>query len=111
MDQKILELNKSEHEWIKNNLAVIRGLVLSVIGENNKQWLKPNYLDEAYDYWFANHNKAVEDPNPFINAFGIGFGQLLIDHVNLEWKVVQDDISTEIAVYGKKVMFCFFPQI
>jgi hypothetical protein len=44
-----------------------------------------------------------------INAFGIGFGQYLVDNNNLEWKIVQDEFGTEIAVYRTPGDILLFP--
>ena len=50
-----------------------------------------------------------DDPNVFINAFGIAFGWYLVDRLELEWKVVQDKDGTEIAVWGRDGNILVFP--
>jgi tetratricopeptide (TPR) repeat protein len=109
MNQKILDLNDDEREWVKNNLVAINGIVRSLTGEKDIVSLTPVYLDEAYKAWVATHTRGVDDPNPIINAFGVGFGQYLVDHQSLEWKIVKDDIGTEIAVFGAPGNILFFP--
>lgn len=109
MDQKIIDLNNGEREWLNNNLTGIRGLVSSIIGLDDIDCLLPSYLEESYKVWFASHNRGVDDPNPMINAFGIGFGQYLVDNNNLEWKNLQDEFGTEIAVYRTPGDILLFP--
>jgi hypothetical protein len=109
MPQQILELNQNERKWIQENLDAIQGLLLAMLGEQRPDWLTPAHLDEAYSAWHAAHNRGAEDPNPMINAFGIAFGQYLTGALGLEWKVVSDDLGTEIAVYGRPGDSLVFP--
>jgi len=67
-------------------------------------------LDEAFARWLDMHDPTHEDPNPYINAFGIAFGQYLVDHCGLKWMVVIDDQGTEMAVRGQPGDVLIFPS-
>jgi hypothetical protein len=109
MAQQILEINDSESKWIGDNLQTTKNILQIVLGEERDDWLTPAHLDAAYSAWLSIHQRGVGDPNPMINAFGIAFGQYLVDIVGLEWKAVSDDYGTEIAVYGKPGNIIVFP--
>ncbi|MFA5261460.1 MAG: DUF3806 domain-containing protein [Candidatus Omnitrophota bacterium] len=105
MEQKIEEPNQAELNWIDENLCKIR----EILGISAEQSIELKDLDDAFGKWLDSHNPENEDPNPFINAFGIAFGQYLIDHIGLKWAVVTDDHGTEIAVHGQPGDALVFP--
>ena len=73
--------------WIEENLRKAR----QIIGKEEGEIIELKDLDEAFGQWLDTHDLKKEDPNPFINAFGIAFGQLLVDDLGLEWAVVMDE--------------------
>ena len=94
---------------MSNNLTAIQGMVSSLLGESDLTELQPAHLDQAYTAWSGIHRRGEEDPNPIINAFGIGFGQCLVDRLALAWKIVEDQSGTDIAVYGTPGEIMIFP--
>jgi hypothetical protein len=50
----------------------------------------PDAPDAAWAARLAGHARGQEDPNPYINAFGLAFGAYLVDRLGLAWKVVSD---------------------
>jgi hypothetical protein len=104
MDQKIEPPNDAEIEWVQTNVTghpqgcrrrggtgdrrALRGLVRGVGGQPDED---------------------REDPNPMINAFGLAFGQVLVDELGLEGAVVTDEHGTEIAVHAKPHDLIVFP--
>ncbi|WP_144996206.1 DUF3806 domain-containing protein [Polystyrenella longa] len=45
----------------------------------------------------------------FINAFGIAFGQCLIEELGFDWVVASDEHGTEMAVHRKQNDAVVFP--
>jgi hypothetical protein len=109
MKQEIMDLNQAEHEWVANSLAQVKGLVESAIGKDATDWLRPALLDKAYKVWNAGHRRGEEDPNSWINAFGIAFGKWLSQELDLEWKLVSDELGTELAIFGMPGKILLFP--
>jgi hypothetical protein len=109
MEQEILELSQPEREWLARNLALVRDLVQGFAGKEEPRWLVPANLDQGYRSWHSVHKRGKEDPNPVINAFGIAFGQYLIDSLGLEWKLAKDKDSTELVVHGAVGEILLFP--
>lgn len=107
MIPKLSEPNDAEREWIASNLVATRELVAEVVG--GKSDLEPAALDAAYAAWFANHDAEAEDPNPIINAFGIAFGQHLVDQLQLRWVVAADEQGAEMAVHGQPGDILVYP--
>jgi len=105
MKPKIECPNAAEYEWIEDNLRKARQL----LGKQAGQEIELEELDEAFARWLDRHDPKHEDPNPFINAFGIAFGQYLVDHCDLKWMVVMDDQGTEMAVHGEPGDVLVFP--
>ena len=105
MDQKIEPPDDAEIEWVLTNVTAIREAAGGVAG--------PAKIDELYAGWFeewaGQPDEDREDPNPMINAFGLAFGQVLVDELGLEWAVVTDEHGTEIAVHGKPHDLIVFP--
>jgi hypothetical protein len=57
----------------------------------------------------AQHDAESEDPNPVINAFGIAFGQYLVDQLQMTWVVASDQHGTEMAVHGQPGDILVYP--
>jgi len=110
MGEGITDLNESERKWLRGNFE-LAGAIAQAYGlpVEPGDRLDPKTLDVAWTAWLGSHNHGVDDPNPYINAFGIALGQHLVDHLGLEWKVVQDEGGTEMAVWGKVGDVLVFP--
>ena len=107
--QEITKPNAAELDWIAQNLASARELAKEFGTQGENENLAPNILDEAFVGWLEQWDSTKEDPNPAINAFGIAFGQSLVDTLGLHWAVVTDSQGTEIAVHGSPGDILIFP--
>jgi len=108
--QKITDLNPSEQEWVAGNIELAgemaKGYGLAVEPGGR---LNPEMLDTAWAAWLAEHDRDEEDPNQNINAFGLAFGAYLVDRLGLQWKIVEDEYGTEMAVWGREGDILVFP--
>ena len=109
MGQKISEPNAGELAWVAENVAAARDIVVAAGIPLPDGVVGPAALDAAWSAWLAQWRQGEEDPNPAINMFGLTFGQWLVDHLGLSWKVVQDESGTEIAVHGQPGDILVFP--
>ena len=100
MSQEILEPNDAELTWIDAHLDLALAAIQTFAPEHGDQMTLVS-LDTAFAGWLAQHDPQQEDPNTYINGFGIGFGQYLVDHLDFKWVLVQDKDGTEIAVQGQ----------
>lgn len=108
--QKITDLTPGEQDWIARNLAKAGEVAERYgLGPDAESRLGPATLDRAWAAWLAEHQRGADDPNSIINAFGIALGQHFVDRLGLEWKVVQDDQGTEMAVWGRAGDVLVFP--
>jgi hypothetical protein len=94
---------------VSSNVAIARELVDS----STEGTPEPPELDAAYAAWFTDWRARPagerDDPNVFDNAFGLAFGQHLVDTLGLEWAIVTDEHGTEIAVHGQPGDVLVFP--
>jgi hypothetical protein len=110
LGRRILEVNEAERTWIAGNQQVVRsfaierGVLLDKLAP-----LDPPVLDAAWAAWLEMHVRGEDDPNSIINAFGMALGQVLIDRLGLEWKIVSDAV-TEIALCGQPGDIVIYPQ-
>ena len=110
MGQRIMDVNEAERTWITGNQQVVRSFAVDrgVLPDESGP-VDPPVLDAAWAAWLEMHVRGEEDPNSIINAFGIAFGQVLVDRLGLEWKVVRD-VVTEIALCGQPGDIVIYPQ-
>ena len=101
MTQRILEPTSAEVNWIDEHLRIVR--------EMSKEEITATVLDSLWEPWINGWEPGMEDPNLFINAFGLAFGQILADRLRLEWKLVEDEHGSEIALYGSSGEILIFP--
>ena len=102
--QIILSINDAEENWIRENLEQAENYV----GKKYED-IDLADIDEAYKCWFEQHDPEKEDPNPFINMFGLAFGYYVVNDVELEWAVVKDKYGTDIALHGEPGEVLIFP--
>jgi Domain of unknown function (DUF3806) len=109
-DQTITDLKPAEQQWVAGNVE-LAGKIAATLGLDvaRGEVIGPEALDTAWAAWLAGHARRQEDPNPFINAFGLAFGAHLVERLGLEWKVVRDEYGTEIAVWGHEGNILVFP--
>ena len=109
MAQKISELTDAERAWVDDNVAAARRYVEDAGHPAAGALLDPAALDAAWAFWLQGWPADQEDPNLVINALGLAFGQYLVEHLDLAWKVVEDEFGTEIAVHGDPGDILVFP--
>ena len=103
MGQTIADLNDAEREWAAAGLRTAGGVAQSAgLAVTPGDVLAPDVLDTAWAAWLGGHARGQEDPNPYINGFGLAFGAYLVDQLGLEWKKATDEYGTEIAVWGRE---------
>ena len=107
MIPKLSQPNNAERDWIANNLAATREMIAEFNGGSSD--IEPSALDAAFATWLGQHNAETEDPNPVINAFGVAFGQYLVDQLQLTWVVASDQDGTEMAVHGQPGDILVYP--
>jgi hypothetical protein len=93
-DVTIEELTAAEHQWLQ---ALQGGLVQ--MGVKDAATLCAVFL-EAREAWWDLPAAERPDPNPTINAFGAGIGQLFVDDLGLRWALVTDQYGSELGVVG-----------
>ena len=109
MAQRISELNDAERAWVADNVAAARRYVEDAGLPVDVQLLDPAALDAAWVFWLQAWPADEEDPNPVINALGMALGQYLVDRLGLDWKLVEDEYGTEVAVHGQPGDVLVFP--
>ncbi len=110
MGQKLSDLNPSEMSWVSENVGAARqAVVASGYPLADGAPVDPPALDAAWTAWLSRWVAGTEDANPSVNMFGVAFGQYLVDHLGLSWKVVEDEYGTEMAVHGQPGDILVFP--
>jgi len=107
--QRISELNDVERAWVDDNVAAARRYVEDAGVPVDGQPLDPANLDAAWSFWLDAWPAGEEDPNPVINALGMALGQYLVDRLGLDWKLVEDEDGTEVAIHGQPGDVLVFP--
>jgi hypothetical protein len=111
--QQIDAPTEAELAWVESNLGVARALAAAYTGGEQEALPDVQLLDEIYAAWRAEWLQQAsgerDDPNVYINAIGLAFGQALVDELGLHWAVVSDEHGTEIAVHGQPGDILVFP--
>lgn len=112
-EQRVEAPTAAELEWVRDNLKLAESLAKVYAGAEPGTALTLADLDTAFANWLNTWHAVPpderDDPNPYINGFGLAFGQALVDDVGLEWAVVTDEHGTDIAVHGQPGDVLVFP--
>ena len=102
-ERRIEPPNDAELRWIGENLEAARSMVGTYTPERAEERLSAAALDLVWERWLRSWldkpAEARDDPNPAINAVGLGFGQVLVDELDMQWAVVSDEHGTDLAVH------------
>lgn len=98
--QSSSELNDAEIQWIKGCVEQARGFVEKYQKGSGAVVLDPTALDQTFAGWLKEwkKGKTSEDPNLVVNSIGLAFGQWLVDHLGMEWSVIEDAGASDMAV-------------
>jgi len=110
LEPKYQELTDDEGEWIGDKLDELMGLArASGAATEYARALTPEQMDQAWAVCLAAIVPGTDDPNPIINAFGVGLGDWLVRRHRFEWKVAQDGDKSELAVLGQPGNMLMYP--
>jgi hypothetical protein len=84
-------LTEAEQRWVAKHVDVARDVVSAYAGTAVSDLPTPVQLDAAWSAWIGGDAATVEDPNTMINVFGLAFGAVLVDSLDMEWVVVTDE--------------------
>ena len=104
------DLGPSERAWIEGCLRELRVLITR---DGDDDDLTPEDLDAGYEAWLLDWmitpQRSRPDPKPTVKAFGIGFGQMLVDRLSLEWAIVIQEGRAQLAVRGQRGDIVLYP--
>jgi hypothetical protein len=97
--------------WVDQHVSAAKATV-AASGLDEARELSPETLDRLYAE-LASELRASDASHDAINqvvtTVGLAFGQVLADRLALEWVVVSDGESAEIALQGQPGDFLVFP--
>lgn len=107
-EQVIQPPNEAEMRWVGENLRLAADLGERLCG---KREALPSLelLGTTFATWAQLPPDRREHPNVVVNALGLAFGQHLVNAAGLQWAVVSDEKSTDIAVHGQPGDILVFP--
>ena len=106
----VRDLTDGERRWVRLNVDLAGEIAKGYdLGVEPGDQLVPATLDTAWVNWLQAHDRANEDPNPYINAFGCALGDYLVGRLGLDWRVISDEYGTEMAIWGEPGDVRIFP--
>jgi len=94
---KFSPLDAEMQNWIQQQLHLLGEYARHLDG-SMLNLMSGESLDELWLIWKKAATSDSEAVDSFLNAFGIGFGQLLVNKLGFEWVLLEDDYGTDIAV-------------
>ncbi|WP_203904371.1 DUF3806 domain-containing protein [Virgisporangium aliadipatigenens] len=98
-------MNDVERGWITEHLDHLLAVGVDV---RDAEQLGAHY-DTLLARWLGTPDRLRRDPNPDVNLIGLGLGAHLAGRTGLEWAVVSDEASTEIALYASLGDIMIYP--
>ena len=94
---KFHKLDNELLNWVQQQLGLLTDYSLS-LSVTVPKGLSAESLD---DIWVAWKSAGISDSkalDSFLNSFGVGFGQLLVNDLGFEWTYLEDEYGNDIAV-------------
>jgi len=92
------ELTDAEEQWKEAQLLAAQEIIGCLCPADAWNPIRLETLDRAWSLWVADNEKDNRKVNEHINAFGIAFGQLLVDSGVFCWAIVSDDYGTDLGI-------------
>jgi hypothetical protein len=92
------QLTEAEEQWKEAQLLAAREIVSRLCPDDAWNPIRLEALNRAWSIWIAAGEKHNQKINEHINAFGIAFGQLLVDSGIFCWVIVSDDYGTDLGI-------------
>lgn len=97
---KLEALQPREREWLRQKLDSVNTYISSLLPEFSGAKIDAGLLDRLWTAWMAAEPDDNETTANFLQAFGVAFGQLLVDEIGFEWAIFTDESGTGIAVHA-----------
>lgn len=98
IDQKIVQLNENDKEfintWIKNGKNIILYYKPKLLQSD----LTIKLLDFVFDDWLNDKNKERFSPDSIANGLGVVFGELLSKELSMKWVKVIDEYGEDYGI-------------
>ncbi len=94
---KFSPLTNESKVWIQSQLHLL-GEYFKSLDIPTKNNFTAEVLDELWDRWRSVKTTDSNAIDSFLNCFGVGFGQILVDHLGFEWAYLEDEYGSDIAV-------------
>jgi len=94
---KLSELSIELSCWLEDQLVLLAEYAGS-LGVYLDQPLTSEHMDDLWLAWKAKKVNDSDAIDSFLNCFGIGFGQILVDRLGFDWTFLEDAFGTDIAV-------------
>jgi len=92
------ELTVTEELWKETQLAAAREIVSQLCPSEAWSPIRLEALDRAWRVWITSKETDKQKIKDHINAFGVAFGELLVDSGVFAWVIVTDDYGTDLGV-------------
>ena len=94
---RLSPLGEEAKSWLVGQLQILRSYAIH-FGINPSGQLLSNELDDLWAAWMEENVADLNSVDSFLNCFGIGFGQVLVDDCGFEWIYLEDEDGADIAV-------------
>jgi hypothetical protein len=93
--RKFSPLAATEIAWRNAQLESARKIVSQMSPADAWNPIRLEPLDRSWTLWMARDEKENQEINAHINAFGIAFGELLVESGVFDWIIVSDEYGTD----------------
>lgn len=90
-------LNDELRSWVEGQLSLLINYAES-LNVSFEKLLSSESMDDLWIAWKATNVTDSEAVDSFLNCFGVGFGQILIEKLGFEWTYLEDEYGADIAV-------------
>jgi hypothetical protein len=96
----IKPLTKVEFDWIEQGLNTAQAFVAQFLGPDACEGISLTSLDRAFGEWLATDPSESAQIDSTIDAVSAAFGQLLVQHLTMNWVIVEDEGAAALAVHA-----------
>lgn len=96
--EKFEALSSKEQEWLRQKLDRLNKYISDLVPEHSGSKVDAKILDQLWMAWKKSAPEDNEAAAGFLQAFGVGFGQLLVEEAGFEWAILTDVAGADFVV-------------
>jgi hypothetical protein len=100
--RQVSDLNPDERDWLEHHRELLAAIVEQEQLDLPEEATILDACDAVVRWWHAQPESERPDANMVVNAVGIGLGDAIADVFEMQWRIIEDESGTSLALWREQ---------